>query len=307
MQRRRKKHASHNYLKRRVQRNFYFTRQNMSKPIDQKSNTNTEENNSPKIDKEGRGNNWRENTRLIVEIIIAGFTIILVFVTLGQSKTQVQALAVADSANKISALALADNRRQNRDRDSTDSISSLKQDIKDSFNADFSDKSLKTQVQSIKETERRFNIESRPIANVMDLKIDSLGNGQSSLITFKLYNTGKFPATIKYIRTKSVLDVKLSKNEVEKKIPHGEIRTVNHSLPHMAYIPQKMTGIVLPEFYFELLKKGERFIYILIEINYENFVNKEKYRHQSVIKAIWHQNEFSYEGMKYSDIKVKKW
>jgi hypothetical protein len=113
------------------------------------------------------------------------------------------AIGESKRANTISQNALDDsrfndsiNRRTDSLRNISDSIKDDRGRIKDSLTIDLANKSLGTQISSIKETQKQFEIENRPLMQIADLIIDTIGDEKVTVIRCNIVNMGKFPAKV---------------------------------------------------------------------------------------------------------------
>lgn len=213
---------------------------------------------------------------LIVNIVLAVFTYLL--------------FKEATSSTKIATDAVQEARRSN-------SISEKNYQLaKDAFEESkksgqeasrIADKSLNTQINSLKENQQQFKIGNEPYLNIASSSIEVFENGKPLLTKIKVENLGKYPC--KVIDCKTIITIRITAppfNELNN-IAHDYSDILNKYILNDNPVPSPFgTTVPINENQINAVSKSNYFIFLTGYIKYKNIItNKIKtYKFQLKMK-----------------------
>lgn len=235
---------------------------------------------------------------LFINLILAVFTYLLFRKTVEANETSKHSLTEAqkavDQAKRANDIAEANFKLAQISSVSSDSISNI--------NLDLTKKSVTTQIASIEKSQKEFELENRPLVQIADIKIDSIGADKESVVSFKIVNMGKFPATVTYGKFNlSVGKKELSMQEIDKKIKDLEWEEINTPISKETTIGQIMRGRPLSDFENKKYQDGEGFIFLIGEIKYVSFGTKNTYSTTFVFRVNKIRDKQNVVGIKIED------
>jgi len=92
-------------------------------------------------------------------------------------------------------------------------------------------KILNSQINSLKETQREFELENRPFVQVSEIKVDT--SDYKILISFKIINYGKFPADVLYVKSRIGIPIGMVSSMDENPIGYLKTKTDIYNI----YVP----------------------------------------------------------------------
>lgn len=208
-------------------------------------------------------NNSINGLMLISTIIIAFYTYGLLIETKKTTKAAMDAVKEAATANKISennySLAKEIFEQSKIDGEESNKNTTL---------------SISTQINTLKENKKQFDISNRPFLQVSDLIVDTLTEGTLNT-SLRIINFGVQPAKLLSISSSTVLtdDANLQKNtniSLNKK-------SFNTVVPQHAFVPFTTNGQdnnITTEI-IESVKSGKTYIYVFGECLYYNMITNE--------------------------------
>jgi len=266
------------------------------------NNQSQRDNPQPFIVKIEKSKGWSKAEVISVfSILISGA---LFFMTIQTFKKTSRAVEISDSTfianrKKDSVLNV-----KSIIRDSLDSIQRGRDYTRDTTNINIAQKSLQTQISSIKETQKEFEIESRPVIQVTNLKLDSLGIGVKTLIKFSVSNLGRFPAKILNSKGRLYFMENNIKNVIQSR--DGFINTSYNVAISNAYdLPVTVTGVPLPENIYNNYVEGRGSFYLQGEYAYTSIATGETFLYRFTYK-ISNKTAFNVVGIQNEDIKLPK-
>lgn len=269
--------ASNEYFKNR--NGFTFPDEYRAKqPISQKYKLDVRPNKVIKI-KKWIGSNWFNICSLVVNIVLAYFTYALFL----QTKTSTQAAVDAAKEAKRSTDHSIQIDSVNYVRDTA---SDRKQDEKDRLTIQLANKSLDAQIGSIKETQRQFELSTKPFLQFIDFKVyyndsDFRINVEPTIVNQGIqpakilfyYNTLFFgpDTTVSYIRNNY-------QGEQKKVIIDWYIIKENPRNYRLGW-----SNRLAPSLY-KNIKDGKVFVYLFGEMIFENAITKERRKYIYTIR-----------------------
>lgn len=231
----------------------------------------------------------------IINIALAGLTYLLFQKTIEANKTSqaslMEAQKAVDQAKRANDIAEANFKLAQSSSASSDSINSI--------NLELTKKSVSTQISSIQQTQKSFTIENRPLVQLIDLKVDSIGVGITTVVSFGLTNLGKFPAKLLFAKFGLCHGINTSTEEAEK-IAKLIDYNINNSISNAMNIPIRISGIPLTEKLFEEYKTNKASLYLVGEVFYESFVTAKRFS----VKVVYRINSIpvtNIRGLKNED------
>ncbi len=226
-----------------------------------------------------KNHNWQKRHStigIVVNAVLCLLTLATFWVT--RDSVSVAKDALEDSRKKDSVAA-----SKQIIIDSFENIERTQRDIKDSLTIDLANRSLQTQITSIKETQKEFEIESRPLVQIVDFNIDSIGIDVNTVAKWNIANLGKFPARILSTKTVFMYDDNRSV-EYMKRLKQGNEIIVNFSISNEAKIPITISGVFHNEERFNRYREGKSFFYLFGEYKYESFVTKKRFLYSFIYR-----------------------
>jgi hypothetical protein len=166
-----------------------------------------------------------------------------------------------DSAKKEAEKAAAENNIKYRKQFSLDS------------------QSLSAQINAFKASQQESELENRPFVQVYNIKIDT--SGSIGNIKFTVFNYGKFPAKIEYVKYRIgiALTIKPDKR-IYLKWENNErkiyIVSGLNSLPEIQFIKATSNDAI------KAFKDGQIITYLEVEIKYTSYVTNKTFLHKSL-------------------------
>lgn len=143
--------------------------------------------------------------------------------------------------------------------------------------------SVQAQIKSLEETQKRFDIESRPLIQITNITVDSLGDNNRTIVKFDYINMGRFPAKILSTKVALTYSIETSIAEIDK-FPKGTESRPNFSIGNSITLPSTMVGIPLMVNAYKAYKEGKGFLYLVGEVEYISFVKNKKFSNRFIYK-----------------------
>ena len=234
----------------------------------------------------------------IINIVLAGLTYLLFQKTIEANKTSqsslIEAQKAVDQAKRANDIAESNFKLAQISSASSDSISNI--------NIDLTKKSVTTQIASIEKSQKEFELENRPLVQVGDIKIDSIGADKETVVSFKIVNMGKFSAPVTYGKFNlSVGKKELSTQEIDKIIKNLEWEEINTPISKETTIGQIMRVRPLSDFENKKYQDGVGFIFLIGEIKYVSFGTKNIYSTTFVFRVNKIRDKQNVVGIKIED------
>lgn len=282
---------------------------------DEKKTGNPNENNQPSknnpqpfIVKIEKSKGWSK-----AEIISAFSVIIslsLFFMTLQTFKKTSRAVEISDSTfianrEKDSALNI-----KSIIRDSLDSIKRERDYIRDSTNKKIAQKSLDAQINSIRQSQEDFELESRPLLQISHITVDSvdLKNSQPPFtLSYIIVNFGKFPAKVISHKVGTgwgyapTLEQELT---IQTIMSYQKLETYYASAYGASSIPYTTSTNYIPIGQYKRFLNGTMFLYLVGEITYESWLNKRRFILSFVYRIKKLTNTLEVTGLKIQDKEI---
>lgn len=144
--------------------------------------------------------------------------------------------------------------------------------------------------------EIRSEIENRPIIQIADLKIESLGNGNNTVVVFNIINMGKFPAIVLSGRYHLLSGGLMNVKEIENK-ELGKEELMNNAVSNTTIIPYAITNDPVPDSIYDRFKEGNIFLYLSGELKYVSLVPNRQYHYRFIYK-LGNKPRFNVVGLK---------
>lgn len=213
-----------------------------------------------------------------VNVILAFFTYMLFLKTTEANNESVR-------ANNIAEMALNDSRENQRRNDSLDSIIRERNYNRDTTTMKISKQSLQSQINSLEETRKQFEIESRPYIQLGNIIVDSIEEGKFIHINLIVMNMGKLPAKIIWGKSSiSIGNFRLP--DLKNIITAGNAISYNLIVPNGIYtlpLTSKTDYRLTIEHVVQYLQ-GNGFIYLAGQFMYSNDLTKKEYLYTFIYK-----------------------
>lgn len=142
--------------------------------------------------------------------------------------------------------------------------------------AKIANKSIETQVNSIKENQKQFQIGNEPYLNIASSNIEVFELGKPALIKIKVENLGKYPC--KVIDCKTIIAIRISNpplNELNN-IAHHYSDILNKYILNDNPVPSPFgTTVPLNENQINAVIKSNYFIFLTGYIKYKNIISNK--------------------------------
>jgi hypothetical protein len=149
---------------------------------------------------------------------------------------------------------------------------------------DVSKQSLDAQINSIKETQKQFEVANRPVIQINNIKVETFEQGKPTRITFNIANFGKYPAKIFKSQSKIVYSI----DPDFKDFSYLNDSITKYSLyvggeNSTPFFAQEVKN-ELKKFIYDQVNDGERFIYLIGKFNYLNLVMNQEAIYRFIIR-----------------------
>ncbi|TAM97802.1 MAG: hypothetical protein EPN39_10515 [Chitinophagaceae bacterium] len=202
---------------------------------------------------------------LIVNVLLAVFTYLLFREATNSTKTANEAVAEARRSNSISEInyALA--------KDAFDESKKSGQEA-----TQLANKSLETQIGTLKENQKQFNISNEPFLSIASSNIELFEVGKPLLTKIKIENLGNYPC--KVIECKTIITIRLVPPDFKEvyKIQPSYSDILNIYILHDNPVPSPFgTTVPLNENQVMIVKKDNYFVFLTGYIKYQNIISKK--------------------------------
>jgi hypothetical protein len=232
----------------------------------------------------------------IINLALAGLTYMLFQKTIEANKTSQSSLLEAqkavDQAKRANDIAEANFKLAQISSASSDSINNA--------NLELSKKSVEAQINSIKESQNRFEIENAPFLQIMYPKIIPKLNEQFS-IAYHIINISGNPAKITDMATFYSLTDSLPP-AIPNKIPKDKFKAVNGYVIKETPIEDKFTfpGILRKREY-DMIVDRKAVVYFYPTFNYINLATNKKRTYKCGMKLVYISPEKTYVEYIYNE------
>ncbi len=213
---------------------------------------------------------------LIVNIVLAVFTYLLFKEATSSTKIAIDAVQEARRSNSIS------EKNYQLAREAFEESKKSGQEV-----SRIAEKSLNTQINSLKENQQQFKIGNEPYLNIASSSIEVFENGKPLLAKIKVENLGKYPC--KVIDCKTIITIRIAAppfNELNS-IAHDYSDILNKYILNDNPVPSPFgTTVPINENQINAVSKSNYFIFLTGYIKYKNIItNKIKtYKFQLKMK-----------------------
>lgn len=202
---------------------------------------------------------------LVVNIILAVFTYLLFREATNSTKTANEAVAEARRSNSISEknYALA--------KDAFDESKKSGQEA-----TQLANKSLETQIGSLKENQKQFSISNEPFLSIASSNIELFEVGKPLLSKIKIENLGNYPC--KVIECKTIITIRIVPTDFKEvfKIEPSYSDILNKYILHDNPVPSPFGTIIpLNENQVTMVKEANYFVFLTGYIKYQNIISKK--------------------------------
>ncbi len=224
----------------------------------------------------------------LINAVLAGLTFMLFQKTVEANRISQLALTESTRANDISTQALKDSRK-------ADSISVFKDSVisafnerqylngreKDSITISITRKSLESQINSLRESQKQFQIENLAYIECSDFNFASFESNKEPKIAFKIQNVGRVPVKVMGFKLGFFYRNTIGFN------PDGYLKTLAYeSIPTTFYITKETPRIQfftaydkISALHFDAVSKGVLALFFCGEIKYVNEMNGKKMKY----------------------------
>lgn len=139
--------------------------------------------------------------------------------------------------------------------------------------------SVIAQINAFQASQQKSELETRPFVQVYNIQIDTFGT--SANMKFTVFNYGKFPAKIQYVKYRigvalainpeKIIYLKWEKNERKTYIASGL-----NSLPEISFIKATSNDAI------KAFKDGQIITYLEVEIKYTSYITNKTFLHTSL-------------------------
>lgn len=139
--------------------------------------------------------------------------------------------------------------------------------------------SVRSQINAFQASQQKFEIENRPFVQVYNIKIDT--SGSAGNIKFTVFNYGKFPAKIEYVKYRISVALTINPDKrIYLKWENNErkiyIASGINSLPEIQFIKATSNEAI------KAFKDGQIITYLEVEIKYTSYVTNKTFLHNSL-------------------------
>lgn len=179
-----------------------------------------------------------------------------------------------------------------------DSINTAKRFVLDSLSRDLQNKSLAAQIQSIKETQRQFDVTNRPYIQLSDFDFTTLEVGKPIKIKYRIENVGSQPAKLQktevQIRISPIVLAPSNVKNIKKMISAAKLK----SQIGFQYINRN--GVIdlnfetddpLPNSIMDGLIAKKMFFYLIGKITYLNVLNDRTRQYTFCVEIVKFKGE----------------
>jgi hypothetical protein len=214
----------------------------------------------------------KEHIITLMGVLISASLFIITLLTFNQTKRSVN----------ISATALEDARIKDSISNIRDSLRFERNDSNTKNALFLSNKSLESQINSIKETQQIFEKTNQPFLEMIDPEITTFKINNSIRIKCTIENLSNIP--LKIIKQKNILGVGTYTPNIVSKV-----KAAIDSIPYTplnfyitkekAYVSNFGSKIILTKWDYDHITNGNYFIFTFREITYENLVTNKMRRY----------------------------
>ncbi|MDB5063554.1 MAG: hypothetical protein JWP67_3397 [Mucilaginibacter sp.] len=234
---------------------------------------------------------------VIVNTFILVVTAWLALTAVGQYKSASSAAQIADKTYKADSLNKRVTRRTN---DSLDNIKNKH----DSLVFEYQKKSLGAQIASTQEAQKEFDIENRPLVQILNFAMDSINNGRHLKIKYDFINYGKQP--VKGLTNRVRVDF-LAKNKSPNYTKEGLMTSsvLNSYLSGMATSQNSWTSkAAINKVDSTVIKNGDLITWVNGKFSFQNTVTHKKSEYHYTYKLRYNAGTFDVEGVRDTTIDV---
>ncbi len=191
--------------------------------------------------------------------------------------------------------------------DSLDSVASVRKDtidsivrVKDNFRADSTFKlqkrSLNAQIQSLQETQKEFDIENRPLLQVLNIQFDTLTVGKKLYLKYLYVNSGKQP--IKLLTETVKLKIQNNKKESDYTLTNPLISPINiYLIGNAIYQKKWFSGIPIKEDFYKHVRNGDFSLHLIGSCVFKNNVTNRRSIYEYDYRIFYAGDEVSVLGV----------
>lgn len=218
------------------------------------------------------------NLIALCSVIVSGFLFYYTYQLFNETKKSTSAAVSSADASMRSAKAAETSIAQQKIIDSSNRVSQKQSSYQDSINnannLNVSINALKIQENSLNQSQKDFEMESRPILVISDLILDTTYANDMVNITFMLVNVGKFPAKDVFLDAKILIGTDTTYPLL--KSPWAKLSTNDYlasTYRLTLYSKMEITNPVE----LRILKNKKTNVYFFCEYSYKNSILKKSY------------------------------